>query len=96
MLTSLSSNHFHAKDGRLYFYAAARATDKRTCESYLDKIKKLNPVAGKKMADAPRHEWAIYATRGNVVWDQVTSNMSESTNNLMGAEVSSTRLPTRL
>lgn len=53
-------------------------------------------VAGKKMADAPRQEWAMYATRGNIVWDQVTSNMSESTNNLMGAEMSSTRLPTRL
>lgn len=76
----------------MLFYEAARAPDKATCEENLNKIKDLNPVAGKKISDAPRHEWAMYATRGNTVGDQVTSNISESTNAMMGADVSRLRL----
>lgn len=72
----------------MYFYQAAKAPDKATCEFYLEKIKVLNPAAGKSIAEAPREKWAMYATRGNVVWDDVTSNASESTNSAMGAEVS--------
>lgn len=32
----------------MHFYAAARAPDKGTCESYLEKIKGLNARAGQK------------------------------------------------
>lgn len=71
----------------MYFYEAARATDKASCEMYIDKISDLNSSAGKYIREAPRHEWAIYATRGNLVQDQITSNMSESANSMMGQEV---------
>lgn len=69
-------------------YEAARAPDKARCDENLDVIKGLNAAAWQKMSAVPRKSWAMYATRGNVVWDQVTSNPSESTNHMMGAEVS--------
>lgn len=77
----------------MHFYAAARAPDKATCDYHLKKIEELNPVAAQKMMAVPRDTWAMHGTRGNVVWDQVTSNMSESTNHAMGAEVSCTYAP---
>ncbi|CAB1114452.1 unnamed protein product [Ectocarpus sp. CCAP 1310/34] len=67
-------------------YEAARATDKATCEANIDKIAALNPAAGEYIRLQPRHEWAMYATRGNVVQDQVTSNMSETANNMIGPD----------
>lgn len=70
------------------FYSAARAPDQATCEFHLNKVKALNAVAGQKIAEIPRHTWAMYATRGNVVWDQVTSNISETTNHMITADVS--------
>lgn len=82
-----------AQNGRMHFYQAARVPDKTTCEHHLDKIEELNPGAAQKMKAVPRETWAMYATRGNVVWDQVTSNMAESTNHAMGAEVSCTYAP---
>eukprot|EP00903_Cladosiphon_okamuranus_P006800 g6628.t1 len=71
-------------DGRMFFYEAARAPDKASCEAYIDKIAALNDKAGKNIREARRDDWAMYATRGNVVQDQVTSNMSESANNMIG------------
>ena len=79
---------FPAQKGRVAFYSAARAPDQATCEFYLNKFTALNAVAGQKIADIPRHTWAMYATRGNVVWDQVTSNISETTNHMITADVS--------
>ncbi|CAB1098767.1 unnamed protein product [Ectocarpus sp. CCAP 1310/34] len=70
-------------------YEAARATDKATCEVNIDKIAALDPAAGKYIRLQTRHEWAMYATRGNVVQDQVTSNMSETANNMMGPDTRS-------
>lgn len=69
------------------FYEAARAPDKASCEAHIEEIAKLNAAAGRFIRNAARHEWAMYATRGNVVLDQVTSNMSESVNSMMGEEV---------
>lgn len=71
----------------MFFYEAARAPDQASCEHYIGRIRALNSAAGKKIAEAPRHEWAMYATRGNTVWDQVTSNASETTNSMMGEQV---------
>jgi len=34
-----------------------------------------------------RNTWANYACRDNTIWDQVTSNMAESVNNMVGHEV---------
>ena len=65
-----------------------KAPDQATCEFYLNKFTALNAVAGQKIADIPRHTWAMCATRGNVVWDQVTSNISETTNHMITAYVS--------
>ena len=79
----------------MYFYQAARAPDKCTGECNLDKIKELNPADYAKLAGVPRDKWAMYATRGNVVWDQVNSNTAESLNSAMGMEVSS-RMRSRL
>ncbi|CAN0437583.1 unnamed protein product, partial [Hapterophycus canaliculatus] len=70
-------------DDRMAFYSAARAPDQAICELYLDKVKALNAVAGQKIAAIPQNTWAMYATRGNVVWDQVTSNISETTNHMI-------------
>lgn len=63
----------------MHLYSAAREPDQATCEEHLEKIKALNATAGQKFAGIPRNTWAMYATRPNVVWDQVTSNMSETT-----------------
>lgn len=71
----------------MHFYQAARAPDKATCENHLNKIKDLNSAAYDKLVAAPRDKWAMYATRGNAVWDQVNSNMAESLNSAMGSEV---------
>ena len=73
----------------MHLYSAARAPDTATCDYHLEKIKGLDAVAGQELADIPRNTWAMSATRGNTVWNQVTSYMSESTNNYVGAEVSS-------
>ena len=69
-------------------YSAARAPDQAACEFYLNKVTGLNAVAGQKIADIPHHTWAMYATQGNAVWDQVTSNISETTNHMITADVS--------
>eukprot|EP00903_Cladosiphon_okamuranus_P006044 g5961.t1 len=74
-------------DGRMFFYEAARAPDKASCEAFIDKIAALNDNAGKYIREARRDDWAMYGTRGNVVQDQVTSNMSESGNNMIGNKV---------
>ena len=68
----------------MHLYSATRALD-----YHLENIKGLDAVAGQKLADIPRNTWAMSATRGNTVWNQVTSYMSESTNSYIGAEVSS-------
>jgi len=87
LLTLMSPAHNHVQDGRMFFYEAARAPDKASCEAHIEEIAKLNAAAGRFIRNAARHEWAMYATRGNVVLDQVTSNMSESVNSMMGEEV---------
>lgn len=76
----------------MHYFEAARAPDKTTCENNIEKIAALNPVASEYIRDQPRHDWAMYATAGNVVQDQVTSNMSETANSIMGAEVRLLRL----
>lgn len=73
--------------GRVAMYEAAKAPHKAGCEQQLQKIKELNKVAGDKIASIPRDTWAMYATRDNKVWDQTTSNMSESTNHAIGEQV---------
>ena len=76
------------QDGRHFFYQAARAVNKASCEFWVNKIKGLNAAAGQKLADTPHNTWVMYASRGNCVWDQVTSNISETTNSMIGAEAS--------
>lgn len=53
----------------------------------MEEWKKINGKAYDKLVGTPHQSWANYAGRDNVIWDQTTSNMGESLNNMIGAEV---------
>lgn len=50
-------------------------------------VQKINEKAYDKLVGTPPDSWANYACRKNTIWDQTTSNMAESLNNMIGAEV---------
>lgn len=68
-------------------YQAAKAPTKATFEYHMAKVKSLNDKAHDKLLATPLNTWANHECRDNVIWDQVTSNMSESVNNMIGSEV---------
>ncbi|CAB1096279.1 unnamed protein product [Ectocarpus sp. CCAP 1310/34] len=55
----------------------------------MNEVQNLNPAAFKKLNDTPHNTWANYACKNNVIWDQTTSNFSESLNKLIGEETRS-------
>ena len=67
-------------------FSAARAPSLSSFEYYMDKVKLLKPASHASMTKNPPTLWANYACRDNVIWDQVTTNMSESAN-MIGDEV---------
>lgn len=68
-------------------YKAAKAATKALFDHHMNEVKNLNPAAFKKLNDTPHNTWANYACKNNVIWDQTTSNFSESLNKLIGEEV---------
>ena len=70
-----------------HIFSAARARSSSSFDYYMDKVKLLKPVSHASMMKNPPTLWANYACRDNVIWDQVTTNMSESANNMIGDEV---------
>lgn len=73
--------------GRHHVYQGAKAPTEATFLYHVGEVNKLNPAAAEKLLSIPHNTWANYACRDNVIWDQVTSNMSESVNNMIGHEV---------
>jgi len=68
-------------------YQMARKPTKAAFEYHMGEVEKLNPGAAQKLRSIPHNTWANYACRDNTIWDQVTSNMAESVNNMVGHEV---------
>lgn len=71
-----------------HIFNAARAPSKNACDYYLNKVKANNPPAYEKWMEVDPKLWAYYTRRNNRVWDQVTTNMAETSNNMIGAAVS--------
>lgn len=76
-----------AQQGRYHVYQAAKAPTKATFDHHMKAVSKLNPKAADKLNETPHDTWANYACRDNVIWDQTTSNISESVNAMIGKEV---------
>ena len=70
-----------------HIFNAARAPTLASFEFYMDQMKVLKPASYASMMRNPPALWANYACRDNVIWDQATTNMSESANNMVGDEV---------
>ena len=71
-------------------YQMARKPTKAAFEYHMGEVEKLNAGAAEKLRSIPPNTWANYACRDNTIWNQVTSNMAESVNNMVGPVV---RLP---
>ena len=54
---------------------------------YMADLKEIKPVSDEALNKKPHNLWANYADRGNMTWNQSTSNFSESTNSMLGVEV---------
>eukprot|EP00904_Undaria_pinnatifida_P008857 jgi/Undpi1/5100/HiC_scaffold_19.g08452.m1 len=83
--------------GRYHVYQAAKAATHDTFKLHMQQVRNLNEKAHERLNKTPHGTWANYACRKNVIWDQTTSNMAESVNNVIGAECwgSSTTLSCR-
>lgn len=68
-------------------YQAAKAATEGLFNHHMNAVKNLNVAAYDKLMATPHNTWANYACRKNVIWDQTTSNMAESVNNMIGTEV---------
>ena len=71
-----------------HVFNAAKAPLEATCNYFLDKVKVNQPDGYQKLMQIDVKLWAYYARRNNRVWDQVTTNMVETSNNMIGAAVS--------
>ena len=54
---------------------------------YMANLKEIKPVSAEALNKNPHNLLANYADRGNMTWNQSTSNFLESTNSMLGAEV---------
>ena len=68
-------------------YDASKAPTQSTFLYYMDKLNEVKQASWRELNAKPHTLWANYADRGNMTWNQSTSNMSESVNNMIGAEV---------
>lgn len=68
-------------------FDAAKAPTRGAFDHYMDKLKAIKPISWAKLMAIPHETWANYACRENTTWNQTTSNISESTNNMIGKEV---------
>ena len=70
-------------------YEASKApTESLFCPS-MNKLKANKEASWKGLNDTPHKLWANYADRGDMTWNQSTSNMSETVISMIGAEVRS-------
>ena len=70
-------------------YEASKAPTKSLFCASMDKLKANKEASWKGLNDTPHELWANYADRGNMTWNQSTSNISETVNSMIGAEVRS-------
>ena len=70
-------------------YEASKAPTESLFRASMDKLKANKEASWKGLNDTPHKLWANYADRRNMRWNQSTSNMSETVNSMIGAEVRS-------
>ena len=71
-----------------HIFSATKAPSPASFGYYMDKVELLKPASHASMMKNPPILWANYTTcRDNVIWDQGTTNRSESANNMIGDEV---------
>lgn len=69
-------------------YLAAKAPTEKLFEALLQPLKRDIPKAYDQLMTIPRELWTHHKTNADhVVFDQVTSNLAESTINMIGKEV---------
>ncbi|CAN0082506.1 unnamed protein product, partial [Sphacelaria rigidula] len=68
-----------------HIFNAARAPTEASSTYLLDKVKADKPQAYEKWMRIDPTLWAYHTRRDNRVWDQITTNMVESCNNMIGA-----------
>lgn len=75
------------KVGKTLCYEMSKAPTEGIFNKYMADLKEIKPVTAEALNKKPHKLWANYADRGNMTWNQSTSNFSESTNSMLGAEV---------
>ena len=70
-------------------YEASKALAESRFRASMDKLKANKEASWKGLDDTPHKLWANYADRRNMTWNQSTSNLSETVNSMIGAEVRS-------
>ena len=70
-------------------YEASKALTESLFRASMVKLKANKEASWTGLNDSPRKLWASYADRGNMTWNQYTSNMSETVNSMIGVKVRS-------
>ena len=68
-------------------YDMSKAPTKRVFDRSMNKLKDIKPASAEALDKKPHQLWTNYADRGNMTWDQSTTNVAESTNSMLGAQV---------
>ena len=68
-------------------YEASKAQTESLFRASIGKANK--ETSWKGLNDSPRKLWASYADRGNMTWNQPSSNMSETVISMIGIKVRS-------
>ena len=70
-------------------YEASKAQIESRFHASMGKLKANKEASWKGLNDSPRKLWASYADRGNMAWNQPSSNMSETVISMIGVKVRS-------
>jgi len=70
-------------------YGASKAQTESLSRASMGKLKANKEASWKGLNDSPRKLWASYADRGNMAWNQPSSNMSETVISMIGVKVRS-------
>lgn len=68
-------------------YEISKAPTERLFRRKMNELKSTKPAAVEALEKYPHRLWADYADRGNITWNQSATNFSDSTNNMLEAQV---------
>ena len=77
------------QDRMVLAYGASKAQTESPSRASMGKLKANKEASWKGLNDSPRKLWASYADRGNMAWNQPSSNMSETVISMIGVKVRS-------